>query len=81
MMRNVEDLYLTAALRLRGYRPVEVLGDGRRATWVFESTPELEEDVVAYYSGALTLPARDMSEMIRGTKSEAMNMHAPAGVR
>jgi hypothetical protein len=77
-MREVSDLYLTALLRLRGHQPMRVLGDGRRARWVFESTPELESDIAAFYGGTLTLPAREYAEAIRSCKGEAVQMAASA---
>lgn len=81
-MRQVSDLYLTALLKLRGHRPVRVLGDGHRAVWVFESTAELEADLEAFYSGSLLVPARDYAEAIRSCKGEAMQMAgAPVGAR
>jgi len=81
-MRQVSDLYLTALLKLRGHRPVRVVGDGHRAAWVFESTPDLERDLEAFYSGALAVSARDYAECLRSTKGEAMQMAgAPVGAR
>lgn len=81
-MRQVSDLYLTALLRLRGHRPVRVLGDGRRAVWVFEPTPELEGDLSGFYDGSLTVPAREYAEAVRSCKGEAMQMAgAVAGAR
>jgi len=79
-MRQVSDLYLTALLRLRGHRPVRVLGDGRRCAWVFDSTPELERDLTGFYEGTLMVPARDYAETVRSTKGEAMNVAAGAPV-
>ena len=75
-MRQVSDLYLTALLKLRGHRPTRVSGDGRRASWSFEPTLELEADVSGYYSGTLVVAARDYAEAIRTTKGEAVNMAA-----
>ena len=82
-MREVSDLYLTALLRLRGHRPVRVLGDGRRCAWVFEPTAELEEDLSGFYDGTLAVPAREYAEAIRSCKGEAMQMAggAPVGAR
>jgi len=79
-MREVSDLYLTALLRLRGHRPVRVLGDGRRCVWVFDSTPELERDLSGFYDGTLAVPARDFSEAVRSAKGEAMQLATVATV-
>lgn len=77
-MRQVSDLYLTALLRLRGHQPVRVLGDGRRAVWVFQETAELEADLAAYFDGSLLVPAREYGEAVRTTKGEAVNRAAIA---
>jgi hypothetical protein len=79
-MREVSDLYLTALLRLRGHRPVRVLGDGRRCVWVFDSTPELERDLSGFYDGTLAVRARDFAEAVRSAKGEAMQLATVATV-
>jgi hypothetical protein len=73
-MRQISDLYLTALLRLRGHVPTRVLGDGRRAVWVFEPTPALEADVSGYYAGTILVSARDYAEAVRMAKGEAVNL-------
>jgi hypothetical protein len=79
-MREVSDLYLVGLLKLRGHRPVRVLGDGRRCVWEFDSTPELERDLSGFYDGTLAVPARDYAETVRSTKGEAMQLATVATV-
>lgn len=79
-MRQVGDLYLAAVLRLKGHRPVRVLGDGHRAAWVFEATPELEADIGGFYAGTLMVPARDYAEAVRSAKGEALQVAGGAPV-
>jgi hypothetical protein len=73
-MREVSDLGLVALLRLRGHRPVRVRGDGQRAWWEFDPTPQVERDVAEFYAGTLMVPARDFAEAIRSAKGEAMQL-------
>ncbi len=64
---------------MRGPTPSRVLGDGRRAVWVFDPSPALEADVAAYYSGELQVSARDYAEGIRSAKGQAMNIAVTNG--
>lgn len=80
-MREVGDLYLSAALRLRGHQPERVLGDGRRCVWVFSGTPDVESDVAAYYDGSLSLPAHAFAEAVRTAKAQAMNANPDTSQR
>jgi hypothetical protein len=78
-MREVSHLYLTALLRMRGHTPSRVSGDGRRAVWVFDASPELAADVAAYYSGELQVSARDCAEGVHSAKGQAMNIAVTNG--
>lgn len=73
-MREINDLYVTALLRLRGHEPAKVVGDGRRCTWHFDSTPALEADLSAYHNGTMQVSVRDFSEVLRSVKGQAIHV-------
>ena len=73
-MRELSDLYVTALLKLRGHRPVNVRSDGRRCVWLFEPTSELEADMAAYFDGTLEVRALAFAETLRSVKGQAMNV-------
>ena len=72
--REVGDLYLLGALRLRGIEPVHAGGDGRRTTWSFDESPELRGVLDEYYGRRLNLDALTYAEAIRSAKGEAMQL-------
>ena len=72
--REVGDLYLRGALRLRGIEPVRAGGDGRRTTWVFDENPSLRSVVEDFYGRRLDLDALTYADAIRSAKGEAMQL-------
>ena len=72
--REVGDLYLLGALRLRGIEPVRAGGDGRRTTWVFDENPGLRSVVEDFYGRRLDLDALTYADAIRSAKGEAMQL-------
>ena len=72
--RQIGDLYLVGAIRLRGIEPVRAGGDGRRTTWVFDENDALRSVVDEYYARRLSLDALTYAEAIRSGKGEAMQL-------
>lgn len=77
-MPETSDLYLTSALRVLGHRTSRTVSDGRRTTWVFDSTPELDMHLRGYFDGTLLVSAKDFASTVRVAKSEAVQMSAIA---
>ena len=72
--RDVADLYLLGALRLRGIQPVRAGGNGHRTTWVFDENDALRSVVDEYYARRLSLDALTYADAIRSGKGEAMQL-------
>ena len=67
------DLYLVAALRCRGHELLEIRQGVRRATFLLEDSPTLQEDVRAYFTRKLHLEALAYAASIKDTKAAIFN--------
>ena len=48
--KTLSDLALAAFLSSKGYELLGIKGNGRKSLFVFEDTPELEQDVLKYFN-------------------------------
>ena len=67
------DLYLVAALRCRGHELLEIRQGARRAAFLLEDSPTLQEDVRAYFTRKLHLEALAYAASIKDTKAAIFN--------
>ena len=67
------DLYLVAALRCRGHELLDIRQGARRATFIMEDSPTLQEDVKAYFTRKLHLEALAYAASIKDTKAAIFN--------
>ncbi len=67
------DLYLVAALRCRGHQLLDIRPGARRATFLLEDSPALQEDIKAYFTRNLHLEAMAYAASIKDTKAAIFN--------
>jgi hypothetical protein len=71
--KRISDLALSAFLSSIGHEILDVEVDGRKSLFIFEATPQLEEDTLKFFNRLGTADALTYSEVLRNLKALALN--------
>ncbi|MFB0507443.1 MAG: DUF5659 domain-containing protein [Thermodesulfobacteriota bacterium] len=71
--KSLSDLALAAFLSSRGYEILGIKGNGKKSLFVFEDTPQLEQDVLKYFNRQGMVDALTYGEVLRNLKALVLN--------
>ena len=71
--KTLSDLALAAFLSSKGYEILGIRENGRKSLFVFEDTPELEQDVLKYFNRQGMVDALTYGEVLRNLKALVLN--------
>lgn len=72
---ETHDLYLSSALKIKGFRLIDLMRDGKgRGIFVFEDRPDRPQIVRGYFSGELTGSLKAFSNAWSDLKSLVSEM-------
>ena len=73
--KEISDLALTAFLTTYeiGWKLIGVKPEGKRLVFILESSPEIENDILAYYNHSAKVDPLAFSESLRNLKSILFN--------
>ena len=66
---STTDMSLTAYLFTIGHSPVDEGWAGGSYSWTFDSTPDLNDDVAAYYGGEVSINLQNYNRQVASLKN------------
>jgi len=71
--KALSDLALAAFLSSKGYEILSIRGNGSKSFFVFEDSPELEQDMLRYFNRQGMVDALTYGEVLRNLKALILN--------
>ena len=71
--KRISDLALSAFLSSVGHEILDVEADGRKSLFIFEATPQLEQDTLKFFNRLGVVDALTYSEVLRNLKALVLN--------